>query len=122
MHERLVINKFLRLRRLELIIKDEAPSVIIGIDDDDFLYLCLNLTNNIPKGMFMKFMIIEIIIYPICRIFFHKVINRLSRYIMKIVELVPLRKGGFRGLCFSVLFHNPLAPFSKGDLFIAYAL
>ncbi len=28
---------------------------------------------------------------------------------------VPLKKGGFRGLCFFGLFYNPLAPFSKGD-------
>src|SRR3990167_2981193 len=80
MYKRLMIDKFVRLSGLKLIIKDETSSVIIGIYDDDFLYLCLNLTYNIPKGMFMKFMIIEIIIYPICRSFFHRTSQNLYKY------------------------------------------
>jgi len=38
-------------------------------------------------------------------------------------ELIPLRKGGIRGLCFFPgLFYNPLTPFIKGDFYIHYLL
>ena len=45
-------------------------------------------------------------------------------------ELIPLRKGGIRGLCFFPglspfsrgQVYNPLAPFIKGDFYIHYLL
>src|SRR3989339_1593304 len=38
-------------------------------------------------------------------------------------ELIPLRKGGIRGLCFFLgLFYNPQAPFIKGDFYTHYLL
>src|SRR3989338_2866402 len=71
LHQRLMIDKFIRFCRLKFIIEDKTFSVTISVYNYDFLNLRLNLMNNALKGVFVQFVIVEIIIYPIYRIFSH---------------------------------------------------